>query len=140
MDATSIGDGEDFESVLEEQEVKTSVYDQPTKVVALMDTGSCATVLRLHVLPKEMWAPFFKRFTAANSEIFTINLISKKPISLEIFASQTTWLRVLGSYLPDKDVLFGFDVFFRTHGLHIKPIGLTYKRQFLPFVEMQSIF
>ncbi|RYQ87694.1 hypothetical protein Ahy_B09g095224 [Arachis hypogaea] len=66
--------------------VKTSVYDKPIKVVALMDTGSCATILKPHVLPKEMWAPFFKRFAAANSEVFTINLISKKPIGLEIFA------------------------------------------------------
>ncbi|QHO48459.1 polyprotein [Arachis hypogaea] len=119
--------------------VKTSIYDKPTKAVALLDTGSCATVLRPHVLPKEMWAPISKTFTAANSEIFTINLISKQPIGLEIFAGQITWLRVLGSYLPDKDVLFGFDAFFRTHGMHIKPTGLTYKGQFLPFLGMQSI-
>ncbi|QHO48460.1 polyprotein [Arachis hypogaea] len=60
--------------------VKTSIYDKPTKAVALLDTGSCATVLRPHVLPKEMWAPISKTFTAANSEIFTINLISKQPL------------------------------------------------------------
>ncbi|QHN84275.1 polyprotein [Arachis hypogaea] len=117
--------------------VKTSVYDKPIKAVALMDTGSCATVVKPHVLPKEMWAPFSKKFAAANSEVFTINLISKKPVGLEIFAGQTTWLRVLGSYLPDKDVLFGFDAFFRTHGLHIKPTGLSYKGQFLPFTGIQ---
>ncbi|RYQ85270.1 hypothetical protein Ahy_B10g104778 isoform A [Arachis hypogaea] len=120
MDAASIGDEEDLESVLEEQRskddeteyVKTSVYDKPIKAVKLMDTGSCATVIKPHVLPKEMWAPFSKKFAAAKSEVFTINLISKKPIGLEIFAGQTTWLRVLESYLPDKDVLFGFDAFF----------------------------
>ncbi|RYR14333.1 hypothetical protein Ahy_B04g070883 isoform A [Arachis hypogaea] len=147
MDAASIGDEEDLESVLEEQRskddeteyVKTSVYDKPIKAVALMDTGSCATVVKPHVLPKEMWAPFSKKFAAANSEVFTINLISKKPVGLEIFAGQTTWLRVLGRYLPDKDVLFGFDAFFRTHGLHIKPTGLSYKGQFLPFTGIQSI-
>ncbi|RYQ98014.1 hypothetical protein Ahy_B08g094088 [Arachis hypogaea] len=48
--------------------VKTSVYDKPIKAVALMDTGSCATVVKPHVLPKEMWAPFSKKFAAANSE------------------------------------------------------------------------
>ncbi|RYR52145.1 hypothetical protein Ahy_A06g027062 [Arachis hypogaea] len=47
--------------------VKTSIYDKPTKAVALLDTGSCATILRPHVLPKEMWAPISKTFTAANS-------------------------------------------------------------------------
>ncbi|RYQ91778.1 hypothetical protein Ahy_B09g097809 isoform B [Arachis hypogaea] len=112
MDATSIEDEEDLESVLEEQEIKTSIYDKPIKAVALIDTGSCATVLKPHVLPKEMWAPFSKRFAAANSKVFTINLISKKPIGLKIFAGQTTWLSVLGSYLSDKDILFMFDVFF----------------------------
>ncbi|RYR56601.1 hypothetical protein Ahy_A05g022296 isoform C [Arachis hypogaea] len=87
--------------------VKTSIYYKPLKVVALMNTGFCATVIKAHVLPKEMWAPSHRKFAAANS--------------------QTTCLRVLGSYLPDKDVLFGFDVFFRTHRLHIKPTGLSYK-------------
>ncbi|QHO18906.1 polyprotein [Arachis hypogaea] len=66
--------------------VKTSIYDKPIRAVALMDTGSCATVLKSHVLPKKMWAPFSKRFAATNSEVFTINFISKKPIGLKIFA------------------------------------------------------
>ncbi|RYR41950.1 hypothetical protein Ahy_A08g038395 [Arachis hypogaea] len=48
--------------------IKTSIYDKPTKAVALLDTGSCATVLRPHVLPKEMWAPISKTFTAANKK------------------------------------------------------------------------
>ncbi|RYQ97353.1 hypothetical protein Ahy_B08g093396 isoform A [Arachis hypogaea] len=139
MDAASIGDEEDLESILEEQRSKDAHFDKPIKAVALMDTGSCATVVKPHVLPKEMWTPFSKKFAVANSEVFTINLISKKPVGLEIFAGQTTWLRVLGSYLPDKDVLFGFDAFFRTHGLHIKPTGLSYKGQFLPFTGIQSI-
>ncbi|RYQ92840.1 hypothetical protein Ahy_B09g099084 isoform A [Arachis hypogaea] len=147
MDTASIEDEEDLESVLEEQEgkegetqyIKTSIYDKPIRAVALMDTGSCATVLKPHVLPKEMWAPFSKKFAEANSEVFTINLIYKKLIGLEIFAGQTTWIRVLGSYLPDKDVMFGFDAFFRTHGLHIKPAGLSDKGQFLPFTWIQSI-
>ncbi|RYQ98844.1 hypothetical protein Ahy_B07g086663 [Arachis hypogaea] len=67
--------------------VKTSVYDKPIKAVALMDTGSCATVLKPHVLPKEMWAPFSKKFAAANSEVFTINLISKKPANFVLLAT-----------------------------------------------------
>ncbi|RYR56428.1 hypothetical protein Ahy_A05g022133 isoform A [Arachis hypogaea] len=119
MNASSIKN-KDLESVLKEQEgkdgetqyIKTSIYDKSIRAVALMDTGSCATILKPHVFPKKMWAPFSKRFAAANSEVFTINLISKKPIGMEIFAGQTTWLRVLVSYLPNKDVLFGFDAFF----------------------------
>ncbi|RYQ98015.1 hypothetical protein Ahy_B08g094089 [Arachis hypogaea] len=59
--------------------VKTSVYDKPIKAVALMDTGSCATVVKPHVLPKEMWAPFSKKFAAANSELLTITQIHPNP-------------------------------------------------------------
>ncbi|QHO18903.1 polyprotein [Arachis hypogaea] len=88
--------------------VKTSIYDKPIRAIALIDIGSCVAVLKPHVLPKKMWALFSKRFAAANNEVFTINLISKKSIGLKIFASQTIWLRVLGSYLLEKDVLFGY--------------------------------
>ncbi|QHN88716.1 polyprotein [Arachis hypogaea] len=59
--------------------VKTSVYDKPTKAVALMDTGSCATVLRPHVLPKEMWAPFSKRLNYLTQGIQSILEIQEAP-------------------------------------------------------------
>ncbi|RYR17058.1 hypothetical protein Ahy_B03g061864 [Arachis hypogaea] len=93
-----------------------------------MDTGSCATILNPHVLPAEMWAPFHKKISVANKEVFTIDLISRKSIGFEIFAGQTTWFRVLKSYLLKKDVLFEFDAFYRIHGPQIKPTRLSYKR------------
>ncbi|RYR44165.1 hypothetical protein Ahy_A08g040549 isoform B [Arachis hypogaea] len=111
MDAVSIKNKEYLESVLEEQEVKTSKYDKPLKAFTLMDIGLYATILKSHVLPAEMWAPFHKKFSVANKKVFNIDLIFRKPIRLKIFADQTTWLRVLKSYLPEKDVLFEFDVF-----------------------------
>ncbi|RYR61314.1 hypothetical protein Ahy_A04g018470 [Arachis hypogaea] len=86
MDAASIKDEEDIESLFEEQEIKTSKYNKPLKAVALIHTRSCATVLKPHVLPTEMWAPFHKKFSVANKKLFTIDLIFKKPNGFKIFA------------------------------------------------------
>ncbi|MED6142429.1 hypothetical protein PIB30_113603, partial [Stylosanthes scabra] len=96
--------------------VKASKYDRPVKAVAFLDTGSCATIVKPHMLPPEAWIPFNKRFTTINQEVFTISLISKENVGLQLFPEVTTWIRVLGSDLLDKDVLFGYDAYYRTRG------------------------
>ncbi|RYR65008.1 hypothetical protein Ahy_A03g011011 isoform A [Arachis hypogaea] len=93
--------------------MKASKYDVPIKTITLLDTGSCATVVRPDLLPPEAWIPFNKKFIASNKEIFTIDLISKENVGFQIFSGATTWLRVLGSYLPEQDILFGFDAYYR---------------------------
>ncbi|QHN96128.1 polyprotein [Arachis hypogaea] len=95
--------------------VKTSVYDKPIKAVALMDTGSCATVVKPHVLPKEMWAPFSKKFAAANSEVFTINLISKnqldwrylqaRPLGLECWEATSLTKMFCSDSMPSSELM-----------------------------------
>ncbi|MED6154190.1 hypothetical protein PIB30_109820, partial [Stylosanthes scabra] len=119
--------------------VKASKYDRPVKAVAFLDTGSCATIVKPHMLPPEAWIPFNKRFTTINQEVFTISLISKENVGLQFFPEVTTWIRVLGSDLLDKDVLFGYDAYYRTRGVSIWPDGLKYKKQFLPFSNSMSI-
>ncbi|MED6206665.1 hypothetical protein PIB30_029020 [Stylosanthes scabra] len=119
--------------------VKASKYDRPVKAVAFLDTGSCATIVKPHMLPSEAWIPFNKKFTTINQEVFTISLISKENIGLQLFPEVTTWIRVLGSDLLDKDVLFGYDAYYRTRGVSIWPDGLKYKKQFLPFSTPMSI-
>ncbi|MED6223110.1 hypothetical protein PIB30_070833, partial [Stylosanthes scabra] len=92
--------------------VKASKYNRPVNVVALLDTGSCATIVKPDILLPEAWIPFNKKFTAANQDVFTTDLISRENVGLQIFPGVTTWLRVLRSYLPEKDVLFGFDAYY----------------------------
>ncbi|MED6130215.1 hypothetical protein PIB30_115867, partial [Stylosanthes scabra] len=48
--------------------VKASKYDRPVKAVALLDTDSCATIVKPHMLPSEAWIPFNKKFTTVNRE------------------------------------------------------------------------
>ncbi|MED6124050.1 hypothetical protein PIB30_055316 [Stylosanthes scabra] len=119
--------------------VKASKYDRPVKAVAFLYTGSCATIVKPHMLPSEAWIPFNKKFTTINQEVFTISLISKENVGLQLFPEVTTWIRVLGSDLLDKDVLFGYDAYYRTRGVSIWPDGLKYKKQFLPFSNSISI-
>ncbi|MED6188513.1 hypothetical protein PIB30_086672, partial [Stylosanthes scabra] len=119
--------------------VKASKYDRPVKTVAFLDTGSCATIVKPHMLPSEAWIPFNKKFTTINQEVFTISLISKENVGLQLFPEVTTWIRVLGSDLLDKDVFFGYDAYYRTRGVSIWPDGLKYKKQFLPFSNSMSI-
>ncbi|MED6177164.1 hypothetical protein PIB30_095422, partial [Stylosanthes scabra] len=118
----------------------TSKYDRPIKAVALLDTGSCATIVKPHMLPPEAWVPFNKNFTAINQEVFTIDLISRENVGLQLFSEVTTWVRVLGSDLLDKDVLFGYDAYYRTRGVSIWPNGLKHKKQFLPFSTTNGVF
>ncbi|MED6226839.1 hypothetical protein PIB30_107634, partial [Stylosanthes scabra] len=120
--------------------VKASKYDRLVKAVALLDTGSCTTIVKPDILPPEAWIPFNKKFMAANQEVFTIDLISRENVGLQIFPGVTTWIRVLGSYLPEKDVLFGFDAYYRTRGISIWPDGLKCKKNFLPFTTTSNVF
>ncbi|MED6172407.1 hypothetical protein PIB30_049747 [Stylosanthes scabra] len=91
-----------------------SKYDKPIKAVALLDTGACATIVNPDLLPPETWISFNKKFTTTDQRIFTIDLISRDNVGFQIFQGEITWLRVLGSHLPEKDVLFGFDAYYRT--------------------------
>ncbi|MED6167916.1 hypothetical protein PIB30_007231 [Stylosanthes scabra] len=117
-----------------------SKYDRPVKAVAHLDTGSCVTIVKPHMLPPDAWIPFNKKFTAVNQEVFTINLISRENVGLQLFPEVTTWIRVLGSDLLDKDVLFGYDAYYRTRGVSIWPDGLKHKKQFLPFSTSTNVF
>ncbi|RYR08290.1 hypothetical protein Ahy_B05g075890 [Arachis hypogaea] len=63
--------------------VMASKYDVPIKTIALLDTGSCATVVKPNLLPSEAWIPFNKKFTTTNKETFTIDLISKKKYQIK---------------------------------------------------------
>ncbi|KAL4318901.1 hypothetical protein GQ457_18G021790 [Hibiscus cannabinus] len=47
---------------------------------------------------------------------------------------------VLGSRLPGKDILLGFDIFNQVRLLRITPRGIEYRRMFKPFVQIERLF
>ncbi|RYR28093.1 hypothetical protein Ahy_B01g052201 [Arachis hypogaea] len=89
--------------------VKTSVYDKPIKAVALMDTGSCATVLKPH-------RDYFSGCKAHNEKTHTKNRVEIVGYSTIWPTDEKTVLNALAKYLcqlwqpglyGEKDVVEG---------------------------------
>ncbi|KAI9174389.1 hypothetical protein LWI28_016595 [Acer negundo] len=81
-------------------------YANPVDVIAYIDTGSITTMMNPKVLPSDAWKSHVRYFKVADGKIFTTNLITKAKIGLKIFPSYTLWTRVIGTTLPDKDILY----------------------------------
>ncbi|KAK8532362.1 hypothetical protein V6N12_053805 [Hibiscus sabdariffa] len=60
------------------------------------------------------------------------------PVSIYLGCSVRT--TVLGSQLPGKDLVVGFDIYTQARFLRIVPDGLKYKQMFKPFVDIPRFF
>ncbi|KAK0604385.1 hypothetical protein LWI29_015176 [Acer saccharum] len=69
--------------------------------------GSHTTMMNPKVLPPEFWKPHVRHFKAADGKVFSTNLISRKKIGIKFFPSFPLWVQVIGTPLPDKDILLG---------------------------------
>ncbi|KAK0578173.1 hypothetical protein LWI29_006260 [Acer saccharum] len=122
-------------------------YSKPVDVIAYFDTGSHNTMMTPTVLPPEYWKSQEHHFRAADGKVFSTHLISRKKIGIQFFPSFTLWVHVLGTHLPDKDILLGWDVFCQCKSLRILPFDLSvhqvqqfhgivnYVRDFIPDVS-----
>ncbi|KAK8991028.1 hypothetical protein V6N11_062053 [Hibiscus sabdariffa] len=116
-----------------------SKYDKPIEVIAFIDTGATKTIMNPDILPSRWWKPHTRIFSTASNEEFATHLISK-PITIQIFPGCAVRTTVLGSRLPGKDLVVGFDTYTRAKFLRIVPDGLKYKQMFKPFVEIPRLF
>ncbi|KAK9008524.1 hypothetical protein V6N11_075413 [Hibiscus sabdariffa] len=80
-----------------------------------------------------------KRFSTASNDEFVTRLISK-PITIQFFPGCSVITTVLGSRLPGKDLVVGFDLYTQAKFLRIVPDGLKYKQMFKPFVDISRLF
>ncbi|RDY09252.1 hypothetical protein CR513_06399, partial [Mucuna pruriens] len=71
---------------------------------------------------------------------FKTDLITKDPVGIKIFPECVIWSRVIGSKMPDKDILIGMDVYSAANKLQILSTGVRYKREFKPFTEALKLF
>ncbi|KAK0589921.1 hypothetical protein LWI29_020251 [Acer saccharum] len=115
-------------------------YSKPVDVIAYFDTGSHTTMMSPKVLPLEFWKPYVRHFKAADGKVFSTNLISRKKIGFKFFPTFTLWVQVIGTPLPDKDILLGWDVFCQSKSLRILPTGIRYKKDFKAFSDVPKIF
>ncbi|KAH9685483.1 hypothetical protein KPL70_013980 [Citrus sinensis] len=64
----------------------------------------------------------------------------KKSIGIQIFPNCVIWTKVIGSTLPNKDILLGFDILHQIKHLQIIPTGIRVKSMFKPFTDILKLY
>ncbi|KAH9716932.1 hypothetical protein KPL71_021641 [Citrus sinensis] len=72
-------------------------------------------------------------------------LLSKysRPIPAIAFidtGAQRIWTHVIGSSLPDKDLLLGFDILFQAQKIQVLPTGLRFQSMFQPYTDQLKLY
>uniref|UniRef100_A0A803PTZ1 Retropepsins domain-containing protein n=1 Tax=Cannabis sativa TaxID=3483 RepID=A0A803PTZ1_CANSA len=91
-------------------------YSQPIKVAAFFDTGASYTIINSDILPPNYGSKKKQYFHVVNNQVLRTELISKS-IKLQFFPGCSVVHRVIGSKLPRKDLIMGFDLYTKKKGL-----------------------
>ncbi|KAH9802413.1 hypothetical protein KPL71_001373 [Citrus sinensis] len=83
-------------------------FQRPISAIGLIDIGAQRSMLNPHILPPEYWTEYEEQFKAVNGKLFTTSLITKKPIGIQNFPNCVIWTKVIGSTLPNKDLLLDY--------------------------------
>ncbi|KAH9782950.1 hypothetical protein KPL71_009129 [Citrus sinensis] len=121
-------------------QILPSKFQRSIPAIGLIDTGAQRSMLNPHILPSEYWTQSEEHFKAVNGKLFTTSLITKKPIGIQIFPNYVIWTKVIGSTLPNKDILLGFDILHQTKHLQIIPTGIRVKSMFKPFTDILKLY
>ncbi|KAK2649058.1 hypothetical protein Ddye_016547 [Dipteronia dyeriana] len=121
-------------------QILAELYSKPIPVIAYFDTCAHSTMMNPRVLPPDAWKKKDNEFLVADGQIFTTNLVSKYKVGIQFFPACTLWTHVIGTPLPDKDVLIGWDVYSQSKFIRIFPTGIRFKLEFKPFSSLLKIF
>ncbi|KAH9734771.1 hypothetical protein KPL71_017496 [Citrus sinensis] len=121
-------------------QILPSKFQRPIPAIGLIDIGAQRSMLNPHILPSEYWTQSEEHFKAVNGKLFTTSLITKKPIGIQIFPNCVIWTKVIGSTLPNKDILLGFDILHQIKHLQIIPTGIRVKSMFKPFTDILKLY
>ncbi|KAH9792620.1 hypothetical protein KPL71_004198 [Citrus sinensis] len=99
-----------FSGLLVKISVIPSKFHKPASVIGFLDTGAQRSILNPKILPPDYWDNHTEYFRAANGKVFETSLITKNPIGIQFFPNCIIWQKIIGSDLPDKDLLIGFDI------------------------------
>ncbi|KAH9698073.1 hypothetical protein KPL71_023868 [Citrus sinensis] len=117
-----------------------SKFQKPIPAIGLIDSGAQRSMINPNILPPEYWTKFEENFRAVNGKLFTTSLITTKPIGIQIFPNYVIWTKVIGSTLPNKDILLGFDILHQIKHLQIIPTGIRVKSMFKPFTDVLKLY
>ena len=116
-----------------------SKFQRPIPTIGLLDTRAQRSMINPDILPSQSWQHYEENFKAVNGKFFTTKLITKKPIGIQIFPNCVIWTKVIGSHLPNKDILLGFDIIHQIKHLQIIPTGIRVKSMFKPFTNVLKL-
>ena len=88
------------------------------------------------ILHSEYWKTQEEHFKAADGKILTSKLVTKHPIGIQLFPNCVVWIKLIGSSLPNKDLLLGFDILHQAKHVQITSSGLCYKSMIKPFTAL----
>ena len=98
-------------------------------------------MLNPSILPSHFWEKHKEYFIkAVNGELFQTNLIIKRPVGIQFFPNDVLWIKIVGSNIPNKDLLIGFDIFHLIKNLHITASGIQYKQMFQRYTDVLRLF
>lgn len=106
-------------------------YAKPITVIAFFDTGAACTIINPEILPPSHWKLYYQVFHAANGQPLVVDYISK-PIHIQLFHGCVIQHKVLGSGLPEKDLMIGFYIIHKLPNVKWTKHGLVYKNFKLP--------
>nr|XP_009771333.1 PREDICTED: uncharacterized protein LOC104221889 [Nicotiana sylvestris] len=85
--------------------------------------------------------PHFKDFNIASNGILTTTVITKHPVTIEFFPGLKYRTKLIGSDVPGKDLILGFDIYKQLRDqLQIKANRIGFKKQFKPYSEVPRLF
>ncbi|KAH9792621.1 hypothetical protein KPL71_004198 [Citrus sinensis] len=127
-----------FSGLLVKISVIPSKFHKPASVIGFLDTGAQRSILNPKILPPDYWDNHTEYFRAANGKVFETSLITKNPIGIQFFPNCIIWQKIIGSDLPDKDLLIGFDILqlVKTSSLHQQPLN---SNKCLCLIQMSSV-
>ena len=102
-----------------EVHILSSKYDVPIKAIDFMDTGAQKTLMNPTILPSSTWESSVHFFKAADGRVFRTDLITKHKIGIKFLPGCVIWTKVIGTDLPNEDLVIGMDVYTRNQRLHI---------------------
>ena len=111
----------------------------PIKVTAFFDTGAAQTIANPLILSSSMWKEQKTFFKTADESIFSTDFISKS-VTIQFFLGCTVHQQILGSPLPQKDLVVGFDLITSKPGLKLSGKGIKYKQYFQPWQSLPNLF
>ena len=104
----------------------------PIQVTAFFDIGAAQMIANPLVLPSSMWKERKTFLKTADENIFSIDFISN-PVTIQFFPGCSITQQILGSPLPQKDLVVGFDLITSKPGFKLSSKGIKYNQYFQPW-------